>query len=111
MRWPASNSSLRVILSTAWACYGSGNIQVFMGLHRQPPLRMPLAPVDRQARVEVTRRAVHRLDQEIIEGQLRVFFEPLVGLRHHYFQFMAALHHQLGVGLGADTDPVDAVRY
>ncbi len=32
----------------------SGDIQVFVRLHRQPPARMSLAPVDCQTRIHVT---------------------------------------------------------
>ena len=50
----------------------SGNVQILVGLHRQAPLRMAFAPVDRELRVEIARRAVHRLDEEILEVELRI---------------------------------------
>ena len=51
----------------------SGNVQILVGLHRQAPLRMAFAPVDRELRVDIARWAVHRLHEEIIEVELRVF--------------------------------------
>jgi len=62
-----------------------------MGLQAQLPLRVALAGLDRQAGVELGQRAVHGLHEEILEVQLLVDRQILVGLRDHDLDFAALL--------------------
>ncbi|CAM2147406.1 hypothetical protein PT2222_10163 [Paraburkholderia tropica] len=89
----------------------SGNVQVLVRLHREAPLRMTLAPVDGELRVQVARRTIHRLDEKILEVELRVVGQTLVVLRHHDLEFVAFGDHERRVGLRAHADPVDGVEH
>src|SRR5471032_2974548 len=82
-----------------------------MGLQAQLPLRVAFARLDRQRGVEFGQRAVHRLDEEIVEVQALIGSQVLIGLRDHDLDFVALLDHQIGAHLRADADPVDAGRH
>src|SRR5471030_3006637 len=82
-----------------------------MGLQAQLPLRVALAGLDRQRGVEGGQRAVHRLNEEIVEVQAFVGRQVLLGLRDYDLDFIALADHQLGTHLRADADPVDAGRH
>src|SRR5471030_426635 len=82
-----------------------------MGLQAQLPLRVAFARLDRQRGVEGGQRAVHRLDEEIVEVQAFVGRQVLLGLRDYDLDFIALADHQLGTHLRADADPVDAGRH
>ncbi|ABA49515.1 hypothetical protein BURPS1710b_0356 [Burkholderia pseudomallei 1710b] len=90
---------------------GSGNVQVLVRLHRQPPPRMTLAPIDREPGVELARRAVHRLHEEMLEVELRVIGKALVVLRHHHLQFVALRDDERRIRLRAHADPVDRFEH
>ncbi|KAG0163919.1 hypothetical protein DFQ28_009441 [Apophysomyces sp. BC1034] len=75
------------------------------------PLRMPLAPVDGPLRVQIPRRTVHWLHEEVLEIQLCVFRQPLIVLRNHDFQLIASCDDELGIDLRAHADPVDARQH
>ena len=82
-----------------------------MGLQAQLPARAPLAGVDRQPRVELRQRAVHRLHEKMVEPELFVGCQVLAGLRNHDLDFVAAADDQVRTDFRADAHPVDPGRH
>lgn len=72
---------------------------------------MPLAPVDRELRVDVARCVVHRLHEKVFEVELFVLGKTLVVLRHHDFQLVAFRHDKRRVGFRTHANPVDALEH
>src|SRR5690606_39145516 len=113
MRWPASNSSLRVteIIGRSARRRGvSWNAYVFVGLQAQAPLRMLQAVLHGPFGVGQARGAVHGLQEEVLEIEVGERLGPRVQLRVDQLEFVAALDHYRRAALGADADPVDAGR-
>src|SRR3546814_3362042 len=99
MRWPASNSSLRVteVIGGAALRGTSWNAYVLVGLQAQPPLRVLQAVLHGLLGMGGARRAVHGLQEKMLEVQVRVGFGAGVGLRVDQLEFVAALDdHQIG---------------
>src|SRR5579872_2718513 len=65
---------------------------------------------DGLARVENKVRAIHGLQQTIIEGKVHKALGRRIGLRIDQFQFVAAPDFEAGPSLGADADPINALR-
>ncbi len=61
-------------------------------------------------RVGVAVGVVHRLQEEVSEGEIAVAFGRRALLRIDQFEFVAAGELQLGARLGADANPVEPVR-
>jgi hypothetical protein len=72
---------------------------------------MPLAPIDSELRIDVARRTVHGLHEEILEVEFRVIGERLIVLRHDDLQLVALRHDQRRAGFRAHANPVDAVQH
>ena len=66
------------------------------------------AILDRTPRVCGSVCVIHRLQQEVVEGEVRELLRQRVVLRIDQLQFVALLDHQFARGLRADADPVDA---
>ncbi|KAG0930151.1 hypothetical protein G6F31_017114 [Rhizopus arrhizus] len=113
MRWPASNSSLRVTEIIACSARRRGkswNAYVFVGLQTKPPLRVLHTVLDGLFGIGHASRSVHGLQEEMLEIQMREGFGQRIGLRVDQLQFVAAFDDDGRGALGADADPVDAGR-
>src|SRR5207245_4071103 len=77
----------------------------------QSPARMRPAIGNGKLRVARAFRAVHRLQEEMRESEMLEALGLGTGLREHELQLIAAFHDERRAGLGADADPVDAVRH
>src|SRR3546814_2469039 len=94
MRWPASNSSLRVteiIGGLARRGGKSWNAYVFMGLQAEPPLRMLQAVLNGLFGIGGARRAVHGLQEEMLEVEVGVGFGAGLGLRVDQLELVAEI--------------------
>src|SRR5262249_3062102 len=77
-------------------------------LQRQAPARMREAVVDGALRVGLALRAVHGLQEEMVEGERLEALGPRERLRVHELQLVAALEGEGRVRFRAHADPVDA---
>src|SRR5579871_1187752 len=77
-------------------------------LKAEPPLRVAQAIIDRARGVGGHIRTVHRLKREALEGEAGEIFRRCTSLRVDKLQFMPAPQDELGAGLRADADPVEA---
>src|SRR5688500_14641955 len=82
-----------------------------MGLQAQSPARMGQTIAQRRRGVALPGRSVHRLQKEMLEPEpleaLRL--GPLLGIDQ--LELVSAEYHQWRPGLGADAEPVDAMRW
>src|SRR6185312_14562194 len=88
----------------------SANSQVLMRLQAELPLRMGETIGDGTRRVLGTCRAVHRLQREATERQVRERFRWHVVLRIDQLQLVSVLQPEAVAALGTDAQPVDAGR-
>src|ERR1700733_6741283 len=79
-------------------------------LQAEPPLRVAQTIIDRAGSVLDDVRPVHRLQRKPLEGQIDKRLGSGIRLRVNQFEFMASAYRKLRAGLGADADPVHAVR-
>src|SRR5438132_11167807 len=110
-RWPSGK------LSKWWAASKPKRYETSIGLadtddlvrlQGQPPTRMREAVVDRLARVGLARGTVHRLQEEVVEGESLEALGRRLGLREHELQLVAGGHLERGIRLWAHAHPVDA---
>src|SRR5712692_1158129 len=84
--------------------------QHLVRLETEPPLGMREAVAHSQRRVARALGPVHRLEEEVAEVEPDIALGLGAPLREYELELVAASHHELGAGLGADADPVDPRR-
>src|SRR5882672_9633893 len=88
-------------------CRRLGNPEHLVRLETEPPLGVREAVAHSQRRVGRALGPVHRLEEEVAEIEPGIALGLGAPLREYELELVAASHDELGVGLGADADPVD----
>jgi hypothetical protein len=80
----------------------------FVRLNTQAPLRMRKAILHGQLRIALALKPIHRLKKEVLKVQVHESLGHGSRLREHQLQLATAFQNDLGIGLWADANPVQA---
>jgi hypothetical protein len=88
----------------------SSNSNLFVSLNAEAPLRVLQTVLNRASSIDSNIRPIHRLEQELLECEVREPFRRRVFLWIYELEFVTGADGQFALGFWTDANPVDSRR-